>query len=173
MEDIFLTGPKHCGKTGAGKALALLCSRDFFDLDDLVAQRTGKTPRELYNEGAEIFREAEADALAAFMNSDLKSRVAALGGGVIDNPRAAAMMKNAPMLVYLDLPANIAWRRINCAGELPPFLKTENPAETHRVLHERRAGAYRRIAKIIIDAEGKTSEEIAVEILSRIDAGKL
>ena len=174
MKDVFLIGPKHSGKTSAGKALALLCARIFIDLDVLVTQRTGKTPRELYNQGPEIFRKEEADALAALVKSGRKERVIALGGGVIDNPRAISMLEDDAMLVYLDISADSAWRRIVNSGDLPPFLKTENPKETHCALHERRAAAYRRIARIIIEAERKTCEEIANEIFSRLsDSEKL
>jgi len=165
-EDIFLVGPKHSGKTSAGKALAVLCSRDFIDLDDLIAQRTGKTPRELYNDSPEIFREAEADALEALVKSRVKGRIIATGGGVIDNSRAKAMLKNEALLVYLELPAGSSWRRITNSGVLPPFLKTNNPEETHRVLHEQRSAAYCELAKIIIKAENKNPEEIANEILN-------
>ncbi|MDR0997648.1 MAG: hypothetical protein LBL70_01155, partial [Treponema sp.] len=69
MEIILLTGPKHSGKTSAGRALVRLLAEktdpaaSFIDLDELVEDRTGKSPRALYREGPEIFRKAEADAL--------------------------------------------------------------------------------------------------------------
>jgi shikimate kinase len=69
METVLLVGPKHSGKTSAGRALARLWTGKnapaafFTDLDELVEDRTGKSPRALYGEGPEIFRKAEADAL--------------------------------------------------------------------------------------------------------------
>lgn len=63
MSNIILLGPKHCGKTSVGKALATLLSCDFIDLDEEITRQTGKTPRELYKEGVEIFQKAEVDSL--------------------------------------------------------------------------------------------------------------
>ena len=64
-----------------------------------------------------------------------------------------------------EISVKTAWSRIAASGELPAFLQTENPQESHRVLHERRAAAYRQIADVVIEAEEKTSDEIAMEIL--------
>jgi shikimate kinase len=68
------------------------------------------------------------------------------------------------LVVYLDIPAETAWQRISAAGELPPFLNTANPKETHRELHQRRAAGYRAMARIVIDSGDKGPEERAREI---------
>jgi len=175
MRFIVLMGPKHSGKTSAGKALASLLSCGFVDLDELIAQKSGKSPRALYGEGPEIFRKAEAAALAALLESEMakpsSSLVIASGGGLIDNPDALSVMGNFQIAtVFLDVPAQVAWERIRAEGELPPFLKTDNPEETHRALHERRVAAYRQLASLAIKANGKSSREIAREIKDRLDA---
>ena len=171
MKDIILTGPKHSGKTSAGKALAALCSCDFIDIDELISRRTGKSPRQLFSESPAIFQKAEAEAAAlAGTDSAEGQRVIAAGGGIIDNPDAVAALKKTGVIAYLSISVGSAWERIanSADGELPPFLKTENPQETHRLLHERRAAAYLHLANIVIEAGGKTPEEIAVEILGRV-----
>ena len=175
MKDIILMGPKHSGKTTTGKALASLFSCDFIDIDELVSQRTGKSPRQLFNEGQAVFQKAEAEALAALVesgggaDSGAKRRVIAAGGGIIDNIEAVSILKKSgAVMVYLDISAESAWDRIVAKGELPPFLKTENPKETHRALHERRAAAYLQIADIVIETEGKPPQERAAEIHSRL-----
>jgi len=171
MKTVILTGPKHSGKTSAGRALASLCSCEFIDLDDLILQRTGKSPRQLYSEGPAVFQKAEAEAVAAISGAEdgEGQRVIAAGGGIIDNEEAvAALRKAGAAVVYLNISAESAWDRIAKSGELPPFLRTDNPRETHRILHERRAAAYLQIADIVIEAGAKTLQEIAEEILSRL-----
>ncbi|MCL2230045.1 MAG: shikimate kinase [Treponema sp.] len=171
MSNIFLTGPKHSGKTTTGKILAglvrssLNCACKFIDIDKLIFQRTGKSPRELFLESAEIFQKAEAEAVKS-LAADNQKYVAAAGGGIIDNSDAIAALKNIDaIVVYLDVSAECAWSRIaGSPSGLPPFLQTENPMETHRVLHERRAAEYSRFADILIKAEGKTPANIAMEI---------
>ena len=165
MEDVILAGPKHSGKTSSGRVLASLLSCDFIDLDELISQRTGKTPRQLFNESPESFKKAEAEAMAALTGSGAGRRVIAAGGGIIDNADAVSILKKSgAVIVCLNISADCAWERISASEELPPFLKTEDPRETHRVLHERRAAAYLQIANIVIEAEGKTPERIAGEI---------
>jgi len=169
MRFIVLVGPKHSGKTSAGKALASLLSCGFVDLDELIAQRSGKSPRALYGEGPEIFRKAETEALAALLESEMakpaSSLVIAAGGGLVDNPDALSVMRRFPIVtVFLDVYAKIAWKRIRAERELPPFLRTENPERTHRTLHKRRTAAYRRVASLVIRADGKSPQKIAHEI---------
>ncbi|MCL2765610.1 MAG: shikimate kinase [Treponema sp.] len=177
MEYIILTGPKNSGKTSAAKVFSKLYAYNFLDLDELISQGTGESPRQLYNKGQDIFQAAEADALAALFklnkNNPKRRRqfVMAAGGGIIDNEKAISLIKeNSHIIVYLDVPADIAWNRIisSSNGELPPFLQSGNPQETHRILHERRAVAYLQLANIIIKAGGKTPEEIAVEIFANL-----
>jgi shikimate kinase len=169
METIILIGPKHSGKTKVGKALASLCSCEFVDLDDIISQREGKTPRQLFNEGQAVFQKAEAEAVAALFGANAEGqRVIAAGGGIIDNAEAVSVLKKSGAItVDLNISAGSAWDRIASAsdGELPPFLQTENPRETHRTLHERRSLDYLRLSDIIINTEGKTPDEIAKEIV--------
>jgi shikimate kinase len=178
MENIFLTGPKHCGKTTVGKALASLLSKkniscDFIDLDDVIKKRTGRTPRQLYLEDPSVFQKAEAEAMADIVEPQGKKqqtllRVTSLGGGIIDNGKAVTALKRAGgTIVYLCLSADTAWQRI-ADKELPPFLKTNNPRETHRALHNKRNTEYLKFADVAVSAEGKTPEEIAAEIAGRI-----
>jgi shikimate kinase len=198
---ILLTGPKHSGKTSAGLALAGLSGGRFADLDEIIAERTGKSPRSLYREGAEVFKKAEAEALEWILSAlrgglfpdgqcqrehDLSAPlhphtaeagglcVIASGGGIIDNAEALALLAERPSvkIVYLEVSAETAWERIRASAEtgggLPPFLDTADPRETHRLLHTRRAAAYRQHAAITIDAENKAPPDIAREILSRL-----
>jgi shikimate kinase len=174
---IILTGPKHSGKTTAGRALADRCAGAFTDLDELVQARTGKSPRALFKEGPEVFRRAEAGALQSLLNMRHEEggfHIVAAGGGLVDNGAALDLLKKngAVTLVYLDVSAETAWDRIRITakktGELPPFFNTANPQETHRLLHERRAAAYRKIAHIIIQADGKSPAAIGEELFALI-----
>ncbi|MCA1948996.1 MAG: shikimate kinase [Treponema sp.] len=180
FKGIILVGPKHSGKTSTGKALANLLSGTFIDLDDEIALHSGQTPRALYRQSAELFRATELEAtrkLVERINIEHKKGlgvfyIIATGGGIVDNPEAIELLKQIGPLVFLDLSTKTAWERIVKAsertGELPPFLKTENPAETHRILHERRSAAYRNLADLIINAEIDSPEQRAKEIVQLI-----
>ena len=185
---IIIVGPKHSGKTCAGKALARLWEGGaggpetagpvhFFDLDELVKSRTGQSPRLLYRAGPEVFRKAEAEALLDLLegracvenNGTGSVSVVAAGGGLADNREALALLKKSrALVVYLEVSVETAWQRIKAAaeqgGELPPFLDTADPRHTHRLLHERRGRVYRELADLTVKARD-TPEETAATIL--------
>jgi shikimate kinase len=100
--------------------------------------------------------------------------VIAAGGGIIDNAGARKLLLAVEgiFLVSLEVSSETAWERVNMTaaqnGELPPFLNTENPRETHRLLHERRMMAYRDIARLTVSGEGKTPEETGQEIFQAL-----
>ncbi|MDR3115477.1 MAG: shikimate kinase [Treponema sp.] len=166
---ILLTGPKHAGKTSTGRVLARYWGIDCIDLDELIERKTGSSPRNLYTQSPERFRQAETEALKSLI--PLKAppgpiRVIAAGGGIIDNADAMALVKQADLVViYLEVSADTAWKRICKTKPLPPFLNTDNPQETHKALHQRRAAAYKTCAHIGIQAEAKGAEQIATEII--------
>ncbi|WP_245534762.1 shikimate kinase [Treponema primitia] len=177
---IIITGPKHSGKTSAGRAAAAILGTGFTDLDEFIEQLTGKSPRTLYKEGPEVFRAAETLALERLLSETVSAealeakagpRVVAAGGGLIDNPAALELLRRPgtiPVTVFLELSAETAWDRINASakaeGELPPFLSTENPRETHAALHQRRGRAYKEFAAFTIQADKKSPEAIGREI---------
>jgi shikimate kinase len=97
-------------------------------------------------------------------------RVIAAGGGLADNGAVLSLLRRPALIpVYLHVSAETAWARIESraaeTGELPPFLNTANPRETHRQLHDRRAAAYREIAAVTVDGEGKSPAELGEHIL--------
>jgi shikimate kinase len=183
---ILITGPKHSGKTTAAAFLAQLLGAEFVDLDEVVERQTGKSPRALFKEGPELFRQAEARALASLASLPSREngrgqgvvRVVAAGGGLVDNAGALEALRgqglsgDAAAIVYLEVSADTAWERIRGAaaesGEWPAFLTGENPRETNAALHERRGAAYREIASLTVNGEGKTAEAIGREIARRL-----
>jgi shikimate kinase len=148
---------------------------NFIDIDLFIEDETGKTVRALFKEGKEIFRAAETAALRSALGARRSAapnapRVAAAGGGLIDNADAMALLQSRAetTIVYLELSVASAWLRVKKSAEesgaLPPFLDPNDPETSHRILHERRAAAYKQSADIIINAENKSAEEIAEEI---------
>ncbi|MDR1389836.1 MAG: prolipoprotein diacylglyceryl transferase [Treponema sp.] len=167
---VVLLGPKHSGKTSTGKILADLLAVPFYDLDTLVENKTGESPRALYSRGENIFRSAEYETLKAFLETTTETRsaakrqvVLATGGGIIDNKKSVTLLSGGCLKIYLEADVETAWKRIS-SGPLPAFLDRENPKESHRVLHERRAKDYKAFADITVPVESKTPEETAREI---------
>ena len=64
MDRVFLIGFMGAGKTTIGKALAQIINYRFFDIDDLIEQKTGKTISDIFDKNnEEEFRKFEQQAL--------------------------------------------------------------------------------------------------------------
>jgi shikimate kinase len=175
MKAIVLVGPKHCGKSSVGSALKNCFAGGYTDLDSLIEKQNGKTVRELYRQGAEFFRKAEAEAVANILqNSCEKPMLISAGGGIIDNETAMQYLKkdNSIKLIYLEISAENAYSRIlkqaKESGSMPPFLEVPNPEAEHRKIHLQRSERYRKIADITIDADKKSIEQIRDQIKALI-----
>ncbi|MDR2741460.1 MAG: shikimate kinase [Treponema sp.] len=183
--NIILLGPKHSGKTSTGRELAKLLGGPFIDLDELIEAQTGKSPRALFKESPGVFQAAELRALESlFVLRAVEGlaegadsgvpQVIATGGGIIDNAGARRLLlaEDGGFLVNLEVSAETAWERVSLeavrSGELPPFLDAENPREIHHLLHERRAAAYREIARLTVSGEGRTPGEAGQEIFKAL-----
>ena len=172
---VLIMGPKNSGKSQCAKALQKEMNWDMADIDDLITWQNGKTPRELYLEDPELFKEAEAMAFSSALNSETERNgiIISAGGGLIDNAKAIKLLltQKERIKVFLDVSAECAWQRISNSsqmGGLPPFLDKENPRESHLELHRRRAKEYKAMADIIINAENKTPETLAKEIVEKL-----
>ncbi len=106
---IILIGFKHVGKTTLGRRLAARLGQNFYDLDELVTQKTGKTPRELHGEDAEKFREIESQVLEDFLQTEPEG-VLALGGGT-----SCARAENHTF-IHVKADPEVVWKRIQESG---------------------------------------------------------
>ena len=78
---IFLIGFMGSGKTHWGKQLASQMKIPFFDLDEVISEREGKTVGEIFAlSGEEIFRVKEREVLEALIDENA-SMVLSCGGG--------------------------------------------------------------------------------------------
>ena len=77
---IFLTGFMGSGKTYWGRIWSRQLGLDFYDLDELIEKKEGKTISTIFEkEGEDHFRKLEATALKAF--AETENGIIACGGG--------------------------------------------------------------------------------------------
>ena len=101
MMNIALIGMPGSGKTTVGKALALLTGRKFFDLDELIVSRAGKSIEAVFNDDGEtVFRDLEEDVLREV--SKEHGSVIATGGGVVTRPVNRRLLRQNSVVVFLD-----------------------------------------------------------------------
>ena len=116
---IYLTGFMGCGKSTLGPIAANVLGRSFFDLDEQIVARAGRSiPMIFGQEGEAGFRALEASALRE-VGADAPS-VVALGGGAFVQPNNARWLLRHGLVVYLRLPtAALAERLIHSPTPRP------------------------------------------------------
>ncbi|GFK95671.1 Shikimate kinase 2 [Fundidesulfovibrio magnetotacticus] len=99
-KNIYLVGPRACGKTTVGRMLAQSLGRPFVDLDDEFVETTGRTIADVVeSEGWDSFRELETTVLAAVAATP--GHVVATGGGATLKARNREILAEG-VVVYLQ-----------------------------------------------------------------------
>ena len=153
-----MVGFMGAGKTTVGRALAHRLRYDFFDLDELIEERVGKSVQAIFAElGESEFRRFERAAIQSC--SDRVSTVIALGGGAYVSVENRTLLRAIGKTVWLECPLEVCLRRIG-GDRSRPLLGEEDEM---RALLARRLEAYTQ-ADFAVQAGDLQPEEIAVEI---------
>jgi shikimate kinase len=137
---IVITGFMGCGKSVVARALAAHLNVSFVDLDESITDRTGRTPAQLIKEdGESAFRCIETDTLREVLDAG-EAGVIALGGGAwIEAANRELINQYGCSSVWLDVPFEVCWTRIESGGEDRPLGRTKSQAAT---LYDRRRPVY-------------------------------
>jgi shikimate kinase len=155
---IFLVGFMGAGKTTVGRALSRDLDYDFFDLDELIAARAGKSVREIFADPGEAeFRRLESEAIQSCKG--LVRSVIALGGGAYVSEMNRSLLREIGKTVWLDCPLEICLGRIS-GDESRPLLGDEGDM---RALLSRRGAAYAQ-ADFAVQSGELSPEQIAIKI---------
>lgn len=118
---IFLCGMPGSGKSTLGKRLARHLEVPFYDLDDLIEASEGRAVKAIFKaHGEAYFREAERNALAAYIQSNepKQTSILALGGGTpcfFDNMQ---LIRESGVSVFLDTPIGTITARMLAEEEM-------------------------------------------------------
>ncbi|MCH4157799.1 MAG: shikimate kinase [Acidaminococcaceae bacterium] len=106
MKNIVLIGMPGSGKTTFGRYLAEMLRRDFIDADPEIEKDAGRSIPELFEDGEDVFREAESATVLRL--AALQGKVLAMGGGVVLRPENITRLHRTGGIIFLDrAPADI------------------------------------------------------------------
>lgn len=142
MKAIYLVGFMGSGKSTFGKQLADGLGISFFDLDQVIENRTGKSIPQLFQEWGEIrFREYEAEVLRSFAKEE-DDFVLACGGGTPCFHDSLAWMKSHGYTLFIDTPFADIEERLKGSEAIRPVLmalrQTKNEDSMYQLYIQRR-----------------------------------
>ena len=101
MQNIVLVGMPGCGKTTVGKALAEQLNRPFFDADEEILKRTGKSAEAWIEAcGEAVFRQKETEVLESLCKQS--GTVIATGGAAVTVPENADILRQNSIVFFIN-----------------------------------------------------------------------
>ena len=160
--NIYLVGFMGVGKSVIGNRLASELEYPFFDSDEVIEKRAGKTISKIFaDEGESIFRQYESD----FIDSGHPSEgcVISCGGGLVIQEGMVERLKSKGVVICLFASLeNIIERTCRSGGR--PLLNVDDPEARIRKLFAEREPIYM-TAGICISTEGHSIPEVVKHIL--------
>lgn len=161
---VVLVGPPGAGKTTVGVLVAASLGVVFRDTDADVEVTAGKPiPEVFFDDGEPAFRALEEQAVAAALASH--DGVLSLGGGAVLSPATRALL-GGHHVVLLSVGLSDAAARTGLSGNRPVLAL--NPRATLRALLAERAPLYDEVATVAVSTDGRTPEDVAVEVLGSL-----
>lgn len=156
-ETLALAGMMGSGKSTVASHLGRLLGRPVVRLDDEVARAAGKPIAAIFAEDGEgAFRALERRAVAALR----AGVVADLGGGAFCDPASAARLLATGRVVFLDVSAAQAARRIGAGEDRPLATRWEELLARRRPLYLR--------AQLRVEVDGLAPEAVARRIVGSL-----
>ncbi len=148
MKNIVLVGMPGSGKTTLGQMIAYKTNRVFYDTDQTITQREGKTPAAMIEkDGEEIFRSVETAVVSDAGKSS--GCVIATGGGVVTRRENFDALRQNGIVVFINRSVDLL------DGDNRPLSDDINK---RRAMYQTRLPLYREICDIEIDGSGSLNE---------------
>ena len=164
MSTIVLVGVPGAGKTTVGKLLAKNLGINFFDSDQVIESRAGKSVSDIFTQDGEpAFRKLEHDVIVELLDSN--NVVLALGGGSLGNDETRAKVKDATT-VWLVAGLAQAVDRVGMNRNRPLLLGNDRGQLAD--LMAAREPFYKEVAAIAVDTSKLIPSEVVTEIVSEL-----
>ncbi len=166
---VFLIGFMGCGKTHWGRQLAETLEIPFFDLDEKLSEKEGKTINQIFeDEGEEYFRLLEKDALHLLTESH-EAFIMACGGGTPCFYNNIDYMNAQGKTVWINCSVECLHKRLVKERGTRPLLKelSDNDLRSYIIKKFGDRKIFYQQAGLIIKEEEVSLQELADRIINQ------
>ena len=166
-ENIFLIGFMGAGKSSVARALVEQLHCPLVEMDEQIVKEQGMSINEIFEKyGEDRFREIESQLILAL--GSRQASVISCGGGVVVRPENTEYMKKSGRIVYLQASPQTVYDRVKNSNDRP-MLRGHMNVEYIAQLMEKRRALYEAAAELTVVTDGKSTKEIAGEIIGRLE----
>jgi shikimate kinase len=164
---LFLIGPRGSGKSTVGRLLSQRLALPFFDADEFLEAKIGRSIGQLVSEDGEpAFRALEEHILMELI--DRGPAVVATGGGVVLREVNRQRLRSAGKAVWLTADVHSLWQRLSAdpaTDSRRPKLSVGGLTELEEQVRQREQ-LYRECANLIVPTVGRSPDQITADILA-------
>lgn len=163
--NIVLTGFMGTGKSVVARELSRLTGYRLVDMDREIEAAEGRSIDDIFaSEGEAAFRELEAREVLRV--SAERGQVISTGGGVVLRQDNMDALGADGAVVCLSASAEVIYERTRRSSHRP-LLKDKDPVARIKAMVDEREPYYRE-AGAMVETEGKSPYEIALEVLEAV-----
>jgi shikimate kinase len=153
------------GKTVVGGRLAKELKKEFFEMDEMIVRKAGKSIPAIFSQDGEIrFREYEMQVCKEV--SQRKNAVIACGGGVILNKLNIDYLKLSSVVICLKADPKVIFKRTMADGkETRPLLNKPEPMHEIETLLAFRRPFYNAATDHQVDTTNLTIDEVVEKLV--------
>ena len=168
LRHLVLVGTMGSGKTTVGRRVATHLGWPFWDNDDRLTRREGRTAAELATaHGAAALHRTEAEVLLEGLDADGPTVVAAAASALAD-ARVRDRLERGTLVVWLHATPTALADRLTDPGVRPSLGR--GPATRAGELQRRRRAIYRAVAHEDIDTTDRGPDEVTDLVLAALAA---
>lgn len=166
--NIFLIGFMGAGKSTIARALKQKLGFPIVEMDERIVKEQGMPINQIFEEhGEAYFRDLETKLIQSLNKQE--PTIISCGGGVAMRQENVDYMRHGGKVVFLTAEPETIYGRVKNSTDRP-LLNGHMNVEYISKLMEVRRPKYEAAADVLVATDGKTKEEIADEIISRLEA---
>jgi shikimate kinase len=166
-KSIVLIGMMGAGKSSVGRCLQRRTGLARLDIDEMLAAEFGIPIAEIFaTHGEEKFRDSETSTLCKLAPD--RPAIIVTGGGIVLRNENVGLLKKLGTVVWLTADEATLFERASRRNDRP-LIQKENPREVYSELFRQREPLYAAAADIHVDTAAKTHDEVADEILNKLE----